>query len=371
MKKQILVSAIALMSICLAACGTESSAPKESSAVNSAAETTTVTESAVTTTEKTEKTTVSETVSKTAASATVTEQQTTAAPQEPAEDLSAIAGEWIRSDTVYANIYLSIDASGKYTVENVKGERFSGTVHSENGAYSLYKTDGSLWNSFTDQKTGGSKQLVSKKNTDTVKIRYDDVNEDDFNLEDVTFVSCDVKGSLESFAGMWHEEIGEDADCPTLRVSDDGSFIYTAKDGAATNGRAYVTAEINPDDSVVYWFNLYLKDGTFWLGFCESSVPNDIYRISSGQDGARVFSHVWDGEYEFDGQLVVPSGQTVTVRSKPADSASVVKEVTDSMNGLSFFTCDTKGWYGVMLDKENPDETFGYVRTEYIRKSGN
>ena len=45
-----------------------------------------------------------------------------------------------------------------------------------------------------------------------------------------------------------------------------------------------------------------------------------------------------------------------------------MKEVTDTMNDLRFFTCDTKGWYGAMLDQDKPDESFGYVRTEYIRK---
>ena len=64
----------------------------------------------------------------------------------------------------------------------------------------------------------------------------------------------------------------------------------------------------------------------------------------------------------------MPAGQTVTVRSKPSDSAAAVKEVTETMDHLNFFTCNTKGWYGVMLDKDKPDELFGYVRTEYIRK---
>ena len=366
MKKQIITVTILSALLTLTGCGTDSTAPKESaadSAAEASADTTaTLTEGTGTTSAQNVQTTVTETAAQTQKTDITKETQ-------PLNDLSAIAGEWIRSDTVYANIYLSIDASGIFTVENVKGERFDGTVKSENGAYSLYKTDGSLWNSFAAKKSGGSQRLVSKKNTDTAKIHYDDVNEDDYNLENVTFVSCDVKGSLRLFAGTWHEEIGEDADCPTLKANEDGSFVYTAKDGAATNGRAYVTAEIYPDDSVSYWFSLFDQNGTFWLGFNESSVPTDMYKISSGQDGARVFSHVWDGEYEFDGQLVVPAGQTVTLRRKPSDDAEAVSEIKASMENLCFFTCDTKGWYGVMLDKDNPDETFGYVRTEFIRKT--
>ena len=373
MKKQMIFLTILSALACMTGCGTDkpaananSSAAELQSAADSAAAA--PAEGTEITSEQNANTTAAESAAQTETSRTELEKQnTTAEAQQPA-DFSAVAGEWIRGDAVYANCYLNIDAAGKFTVESIKGERFGGTVKSENGAYSLYKADGSLWNSFTNTKSGSSKRLVSKKNTDTAKIQYDDVNEDEYNLAEVTFVSCDVKGGLLSFAGDWHEEIGEDADCPTLKVNENGSFVYTAKDGKETKGNIYLTAEIYPNDAVSYWFNFFRNDGSYWLGFNETAVPNDMYQIASGQDGAVVFNHVWNGEYEFDGQLTVPAGQTVTVRSKPSDSAASVKEVTETMDHLNFFTCNTKGWYGVMLDKDKPDESFGYVRTEYIRK---
>ena len=343
MKKQMIFLTVLSALACMTGCGTDTpSANANSTAADSAAAA--PAESSEITSEQNTKTTAAESAAQTETSRTEPEKQNTTAEAQPLDDFSAVAGEWVRGDAVYANCYLSIDAAGKFTVENIKGERFGGTVKSENGAYSLYKADGSLWNSFTNTKSGSSKRLVSKKNTDTAKIQYDDVDEDEYNLGDVTFVSCDVKGGLLSFAGDWHEEIGEDADCPTLKVNEDGSFVYTAKDGKETKGSIHLTAEIYPNDAVSYWFNLFRNDG------------------------AVGFNHVWEGEYEFDGQLTVPAGQTVTVRSKPSDSAAAVKEVTETIDNLNFFTCNTKGWYGVMLDKDKPDESFGYVRSEYIRK---
>ena len=364
MKKQMIFLTVLSALACMTGCGTDTPAANENS-TTAASQTT---ENTTTTAPAESSEITAEQNIQTQASRTEPEKQDTTKKAQSHDDFSAVAGEWIRGDAVYTNCYLSIDAAGRFTVEDIKGERFSGTVKSENGAYSLYKADGSLWNSFTKTKSGSSKRLVSKKNTDTAKIQYDDVNEDDYNLGDVTFVSCDVKGGLESFSGLWHEDIGEDPDCPILEVNLDGSFVYTAKGGKETKGRTYLTAEIYPNDTVSYWFNLFRNDGSYWLGFNTSCVPNDYYEISSGQDGAVVFHHVWEGEYEFDGQLIVPAGQTVTVRTKPSDSAPVLKEITASTGNLRFHTCETKGWYGVMLDIDTPDESFGYVRVENIRK---
>ena len=370
MKKQMILPAAVLMSICLTACGTGSSAAKESTADNtsavSVAETAALTDSngntsVQTTGSEAGQTTVSQTESV----------QQTSAQKSTADDFTAVAGEWVRSDSVYANNYLSIDAAGKFTVENNKGERFSGTVKSENGAYSLYRTDGSLWNSFTKKKSGKSTLLYGKKNLDTVKIHFEDINENDYNLEDVSFVSCDAATALRQLAGEWREPIGDGLDYHTLKVSDDGSFTYSTTEDSMTKGTVHVTAEIHPDDSCEFWYSFCRQDGTYWEGVSVPGIPEDFYRISTGQDGARVFNRMQLLEYEFDGQLVVPDGKTVTVRREPSDDAAVLKEVTKSMDNLNFFTCEKKGWYGVMLDKDKPDETFGYVRMEYIRKTSN
>ena len=369
MKKQILISVIALMSICMTACAADSTAPNGNSAVDSAAEavteTTAMTEGTGNTSEQ--------------AAGTEDEVQTTASPSEDAQqtaakdavtiEYAAIAGEWVRSDSIYADNYLSIDASGRFTVENVKGVRFSGTVKSENGTYSLYKEDGSLWNSFTYQKTDSSNRLFGRKNTDTDKIHYEDINENDNNLEDVTFVSCDAQTALLDICGDWHEPIGDGLDYHTMKLDEKGSFTFTASDGKVTNGLAHVTAEIHPDDSVSFWLTFCKTDGTYWEGFSIPNIPYDYGRLSSGQDGARILYHVWDGEYAFNAQLYVPDGKTVTVRREPADDAEAVAEIKYTVDSLPFYTCMTRGWYGVMLDQDNPDGSFGYVRVENIRKT--
>lgn len=373
MKKQILFAVIALTGLCMTACGTGSSEPKESITAGSAAETVTETTALTDAAEHTtELTTVSEAAVRTTDSQTAAVQQTSA-KKSSVSDFSAVAGEWVRGDSVYANNYLSIDAAGRFTVENVRGERFSGTVKSENGAYGLYKTDGSLWNSFTKKKgaSGSGSLLCGKQNRDTDKVHFEDINENDCNIEDVTFVSCDVKTALRQLSGEWREPIGDGLDYHTLNVSEDGRFTYTTTDGKVTNGLVHITAEIHPDDSVGFWYSFCKKNGTYWEGVAVPGIPEDFYQISTGQDGARVLNRAQLREYEFDGQLYVPAGKTVTVRREPSDDAEAVSEVKTSVNDLCFFTCEKKGWYGVMLDKDKPEETFGFVRTENIRKYGN
>ena len=170
MKKQMIFLTVLSALACMTGCGTNTPSATADITTTAAQTTTEITtpapaESTEITSEQNVQTTVSESATQT--SRTETEKQETTTQAQPLKDFSAIAGEWIRDDAVYANCYLSIDAAGKFTVVNIKGERFGGTVTSENGAYSLYKADGSLWNSFSDQKSGSSKRLVSKKNTDT------------------------------------------------------------------------------------------------------------------------------------------------------------------------------------------------------------
>ena len=292
-KKQLLISVLALMSICMTACGTDSTVPKEVAAGQSAAETvtetTTLAENAAQTTEQTTAAAASRTEA-----AENTDAQQTSAQNASAEDYSAIAGEWVRGDGVYADNYLSIDAAGAFTAENVRGERFSGSVKTENGAYSFYKADGSLWNSFAEKKAGtGSTWLYAKKNTDSAKIHFEDVDEAEYNLEDVTFVRCDAAAALRQIAGEWRETTAG-TDGNTLNIQEDGSFTFTA-DGQATEGLIHVSGDIHPDDSVSFWYNFCKKDGTFWEGVSFTGVPEEFAQLSTGQDGGRVFARVQAG----------------------------------------------------------------------------
>ena len=305
--KTITCLALILTFSAMTACGGQNTAssPESSAEITTAAQTTAAEATAAETTVTTIEAATSET----------SEETTSEITAEGTASVSDVVSVWFE-DALDART-LTINEDGTFTLEYKGGGARYGTVtidYEEFGDgtkrpwYHLCEDDGNIWLSFAGDMDG--EQLLDiwgiPEDEDEVHFRRDIAirdegdNSDEPNEYGYYPVSdpSETNISIDTIEGGWYcsEEddyiVFTDVHTKELFTRD---FVITYSEGTIDEGIVTLEYSLNPDDSKEYWYNLYLYDGTFFMGFSVSGeLPlNDLY---AGQSGEPHF--VRDASYE-------------------------------------------------------------------------
>lgn len=319
MKKNIIISCIALSALTasMTACGAQTAptAPAVSAVETTAAQTTTAAETttAETTTAKATETTAAKTAAETTASA-----KTEDLSAEGSASVKDIAGVWFE-DALDART-LTINEDGTFTLEYKGGGFRNGTVSidyetfgdgSKRAWYILSEDGGESWINFPENEDGSQLLDIWAFDQDgEIHFRRDiaikDEGLDEPNEYGFYLVSSAPESgiSIAALNGTWKDDDGDyiyfhDGDLYS------GSFVVTYADKTIDEGYVQLEYSLNPDDSKEFWYNLYKYDGEFFLGFGASGdIPlDDLYagqsgdphytREESGSGSADDFLGVW------------------------------------------------------------------------------
>ncbi|MCR4640434.1 MAG: hypothetical protein K5697_00210 [Lachnospiraceae bacterium] len=123
----------------------------------------------------------------------------------------------------------------------------------------------------------------------------DDEEQDPGESEEFDVVSASIEVpeglvSLSDLAGSWVREDDPNDTLDIVPYDDDpysGSFVHNDAEGTTQIGEITLSAEENPDGSMVYWYYFYLDADEIWDGYCIPDQAED--RLAMGQGGSPVY----------------------------------------------------------------------------------
>ena len=297
-----------------------------------------------------------------------------------------VAGEWVRTDSIYAYSMIHVNSDGSFTVLNTSGGSFNGTVKLENKSYCFYKEDGTLWNSFevktvTEDLTGAPKGtipqketvLYAKKNNDTVKNKFPN-DEKAPDLEDATFVLYAYPDALTLLSGTWNEVDASGKTINTLKVGVDSTFTY-----GDIKGFVRITAEEYANHTFGFLYTFYTEDGTYLdeIPYSNTEIPDELFTGQSGEKhfvrgeldpvAALVGEWVRDDHVYANIMISVNPDGTFAVLDNAGGGFSGVVEAEE--NGFRFVKEDGTLWNTFVMDiieEDTTDQEPGYMGEKAI-----